>query len=230
MSFRTYVRGGVRAPQHDSQSVEGIVREAYRDARYRLVRALAVDVLDAVAPRDQCHDWPETRRGRRGRRCGAPRARGGARVAARGKHVVVVVFRFGLPGWPERLPGVPRASHAPILRHRAEPTGAPGEKPVRQIFMVPSFACLQLEDAGTRHARSAIFQTGLTYGDSGLRGCFALTKTSARRTFATRPLAPPRTARVAAEDGTARGGLARLASQGSRRVLASVSQSRGCRV
>lgn len=88
--FRTYVRGGVRAPQHDPQSVEGIVREAYRDARYRLVRALAVDVLDAVAPRDQCQDRPETRRGRRGR--GAPRALGGALVAARGKRVVIVVF------------------------------------------------------------------------------------------------------------------------------------------
>jgi len=87
--FRTYVRGGVRAPQHDPQSVEGIVREAYRDARYRLVRALAVDVLDAVAPRDQCQDRPETRRGRRGR--GAPRALGGALVAVRGKRVVIVV-------------------------------------------------------------------------------------------------------------------------------------------
>ena len=115
--FRTYVRGGVRAPQHDPQSVEGIVREAYRDARYRLVRALAVDVLDAVAPRDQCQDRPETRRGRRGR--GAPRALGGALVAARGKRVVIVVFRRGLPRRPERLPGVPRASHAPRLRHGA---------------------------------------------------------------------------------------------------------------
>ena len=89
--FRTYVRGGVRAPQHDPQSVECIVREAYRDARYRLVRALAVDVLDAVAPRHECHDRPETRRGRRGR--GASRALSGAPVAARGGRVVVVVFR-----------------------------------------------------------------------------------------------------------------------------------------
>ena len=119
-SFRTYVRGGVRAPQHDPQSVEGIVREAYRDPGHSLVGALAVDVLDAVAPRHECHDRPETRRGRRGR--GARRALSGAPVAARGGRIVVVVFRYGFPRRPERLPGVPRASHAPRLRHGAEAT------------------------------------------------------------------------------------------------------------
>lgn len=120
-SFRTYVRrGGVRAPQHDPQSVEGIVREAYCDAGHSLVGALAVDVLDAVAPLHECHNRLETRRGRR--RCGAPRALSGAPSAARGVRFVVLVFRCGFPRWPERLPGVPCMSHAPRLRHGAEAT------------------------------------------------------------------------------------------------------------
>ena len=209
--FRTYVRGGVRAPQHDPQSVEGIVREAYRDARYRLVRALAVDVLDAVAPRDQCQDRPETRRGRRGR--GAPRALGGALVAARGKRVVIVVFRRGLPRRPERLPGVPRASHAPRLRHGAERDWRARFVPNIEMSIVvgAEFLCGFLS---TRRMCGTSISELNPHTD-----CFALTKKAPRKRShffprVTRPLGVPRTApRVAADDGTARGGLARLASR-----------------
>ena len=154
--FRTYVRGGVRAPQHDPQSVECIVREAYRDAGHSLVGALAVDVLDAVAPRHECHDRPETRRGRRGR--GSRRALSGAPVAARGGRVVVVVFPCGFPRRPERLPGVPRASHAPRLRHGAEATaGAFSRTPNNGSSSVPSFCVSPLDAApfrGTFRTRS----------------------------------------------------------------------------
>ena len=176
-SFRTYVRGGVRAPQHDPQSVEGIVREAHRDAGHSFVGALAVDVLDAVAPRHECHDRPETRRGRRGR--GARRALSGAPVAARGGRVVVVVVRYGFPRRPERLPGVPRASHAPRLRHGAEATaGAFSRTP--DIHRVGAEFLRLAGDAARIGLRGNNFRTRSPYRGAPL---FALTKNEKQLRF-----------------------------------------------
>jgi hypothetical protein len=59
-----------------------------------------------------------------------------------------VVFPCGFPRRPERLPGVPRASHAPRLRHGAEATaGAFSRTP--NIDRVVGAEFLRLAGRGT---------------------------------------------------------------------------------